>query len=147
MTSLQTGIKQNVGDIGYYISLGSLNGRILDYLPAGASVTGAPGSFSTAVWCVGGATLSANGNPYLSSLASATAGTNILKDMGKTVVSASRTFRKIQYVVPQGSAAGQALSTFGVAGQSGTTHDYLTGYIELGFDGQGTPAPVAHFGR
>jgi hypothetical protein len=77
----------------------------------------------------------------LSSLA--TAGGAILKDMGKTVVSSLRTFRKVQLV-----RHNSTISTFGVAGQAATTgEDYLSGYIELGFEGSGTPAPVAHFGR
>jgi hypothetical protein len=62
--------------------------------------------------------------------------------MGKTVVSANRTFRKVQL-----NAA--LPSTFGVGGNVSTNpvEDYLTGYIELGFNGAGTAAPVAHFGR
>jgi hypothetical protein len=62
--------------------------------------------------------------------------------MGKTVVSSNRTFRKVQYVMSTNS-------TFGVGGKSGTTPsvDYLTGYVELGFEGGGVPTPVAHFGR
>jgi hypothetical protein len=36
-----------------------------------------------------------------------------------------------------------------VGGAAGTANgqDYFTGYIELGFEGNGTPAPVARFGR
>ena len=61
--------------------------------------------------------------------------------------------RKIQMVVPQGTGAGSvvagATSTFGVAGVATGTGvpDFYTGYIKLGFDGQGLPAPVAQFGR
>jgi hypothetical protein len=70
-----------------------------------------------------------------------------LKDLGRTVVSSLRTFRKVQLVIPNNGAA----STFGVNGPvSGTTSagvDYFTGYIELGFEGNGAPAPVAQFGR
>jgi hypothetical protein len=83
-----------------------------------------------------------------------TAGSAILKDMGKTVVSSSVTFRKVQLVVPQGNGGrtipgnAGATSTFGVAGPASGNGvpDYLTGYIVLGFDGQNTPAPVAKFG-
>jgi hypothetical protein len=68
----------------------------------------------------------------------------LLKDMGRTVVSSGRSFRKFAPVVNYSNG----ISTFGVAGQAATTgEDYLTGYIELGFEGNGTPAPVAHFGR
>lgn len=64
-----------------------------------------------------------------------------LRDMGKTYQSASRTFRKVQLIVPNT----QFQSTFGVEGNTPTTpnQDYLTGYIELGWEGAGTPAPVA----
>jgi hypothetical protein len=73
-----------------------------------------------------------------------TAGGAILKDMGKTVVSSSRTFRKVQLVL-----AG-SVSTAGVGGLVGSSYpatDFLTAYIELGFDGAGTPTQVAQFGR
>jgi hypothetical protein len=61
--------------------------------------------------------------------------------MGKTYLSASRVFRKVQLIVPNT----QTTSTFGVEGNQNTSPnvDYLTGYIELGWEGAGTPAPVA----
>jgi hypothetical protein len=68
----------------------------------------------------------------------------ILRDMGKTVVSSLRTFRKVQLVTKNDAATP---STFGVAGPATAGQEYFTGYIELGFEGQGTPAPVAQFGR
>jgi hypothetical protein len=68
----------------------------------------------------------------------------ILRDMGKTVVSSLRTFRRVQLVI---AGSNSTLSTFGVRGVSGGNEDYFTGYIELGFEGNGAPAPVAHFGR
>jgi hypothetical protein len=71
--------------------------------------------------------------------------------MGRTVVSAGRTFRKVQLVVnnSQRNGANFALSTNGVAGAINTTpiQDFLTGYIELGFDGTGPSAPVVPYGR
>lgn len=130
MSSLLTNSRQVSSDGGYYIPLASLMGKIYAYNPtAGVS------TFSTAQWAaVGG---SSNYLPLISSV-----GAGVLRDMGKTVVSASRTFRKVQLNVP-------SVSTFGVAGAAATTssEDYLTGYIELGFNGTGTAAPVAHFGR
>ena len=138
MTSVFNGAtKQNVNDIGYYINVGDMRTRIQAYNATAGAVT-----FSTASW--GWSTSNgAAGSLFSSNLA--TAGGAIFKDMGKTVVSSNRTFRKVQLVVnnPLG------LSTGGVSGKVGTSpvEDYYTAYIELGFDGTGTPAPVAHFGR
>jgi len=137
-----TGFKQNHTDVGYYINVGSLNGVIYSLNTTSGALT-----LSTANWAnttpqntAGGL----RGNALMSSILVPSGGA-ILKDMGRTVVSSLRTFRKVQLVVPNSNAT---LSTFGVRGQSGTTgEDFLTGYIELGFEGNGTPAPVAHFGR
>jgi hypothetical protein len=125
------GLKQNNADGGYYVPLSSMVGRVFAYSPAGA--------FTAATWASIGAGRS------LSSIGSIAAG-GILKDMGKTVVSSLRTFRKVQLVVP---ASNSTLSTFGVGGDAATSsgEDYFTGYIELGFEGNGERAPVAHFGR
>jgi hypothetical protein len=150
MTSLLSGTKQMSNEIGYFINVGSLVDKVLMRVePTSGSNSGVNGgSFSTAVW----ATIvspSQNGYPAgLSPVSSlATAGQAILKDMGRTVVSSLRTFRKVQLVVPN-------VSSFGVGGPAGVAagpgQDYFTGYIELGFEGTaGTsrPAPVAHFGR
>ena len=137
MTSLQTSQKQHDNDAGYFITLGSLIGYInarTEPSPAGANTGVNGGTFSTAQWAFWGAggtsTINASGK--------------LLKDMGRTVVSSTRVFRKVQVVVP-----GNQLSSFGVSGPAGTTPnaDYFTGYIEMGLDGSGTPAPVARFGR
>lgn len=150
MPSIGSAIKQTNTDTGFYMPLSSLQNVIYAFTPgSGAGGSFAQGTLSTASW----ATLTYNGkaNPYLSSINGAGAG--MLKDMGKTVVSAGRTFRKVQLVVSQGNApfGNQAASTFGVGGQNGAgstpVQDYLTGFIELGFEGQGVPAPVAVFGR
>ena len=105
-------------------------------LPTAATVNGVASPYAT------------NGNPYLSSINGAGAG--LLKDLGRTVVSAGRTFRKVQLVVnnSQRFGANFALSTNGVAGQINTTpiQDFLTGYIEFGFEGTGPSAPVVQYG-
>jgi hypothetical protein len=147
MTSVFNGAtKTNVNDIGFYINVGSLYGQI-NYLN---TVNGAL-SLSTANWasCGPNSPGGAAGNVLMSTttggVSLTTSGGAILKDLGKTVVSSLRTFRKVQLVRHNTNVA---RSTFGVAGQAATTgEDYLTGYIELGFEGNGTPAPVAHFGR
>lgn len=137
MTSLFNGAtKSNVGDIGYYINVGDLRGKI----NAVTSADGVSYTVSPAAWASVGtgsvSTLSTLNVP----------GQAVLKDMGKTIVSSLRTFRKVQLV--RNTLQGPVQSTFGVAGSAGTNgEDYLTGYIELGFEGNGVPAPVAHFGR
>ena len=142
------GIKQNDTDGGYFMPLSSLVGVIYAFTPgAGAGGSFAQGAFSTASWAnapIPGAALptaALGGGKYLSSINGAGAG--LLKDMGKTVVSAGRTFRKIQLVA-------RNVSTSGVEGNAPNTtpvQDFLTGFIELGFDGAGLPAPVAKYGR
>jgi len=113
---------------GYFIPIATMANKVYSYNPAAGSVT-----FLPAVWA-------STGGAYVSFVA---AGAGVLRDMGKSVVSASRTFRKVQLVV-------SSFSTFGVAGAAGSTPpnmDYLTGYIELGFEGPGNFSPVACYGR
>jgi hypothetical protein len=64
----------------------------------------------------------------------------LLKDMGKTLIVNGSTFRKVQLV-------NATPATFGVGGDAEGAGPYNTGYIQLGFDGNGTAAPVAQFGR
>jgi hypothetical protein len=149
MTSLQTRIKQVDVEQGYYMPLSSLQGIVYAFTPgSGAGGSFAQGSFSTASWATTSYPTFGTGNPFLSSINGA--GKGILKDMGRTVVSAGRTFRKIQLINVQ-TGSNLYVSTNGVGGQNGAgstpVQDYLTGFIELGFDGQGVPAPVAVFGR
>jgi hypothetical protein len=67
----------------------------------------------------------------------------LLKDMGKSVVSANRVFRKFAPVVQ-----GLGVSSFGVTGAAGTATNtgYGSFYLEVGREGQGaTPAPIARY--
>lgn len=151
MTSLLTNQKVNSNDIGYYINVGDLRGKILARTEPSGNTGVLGGTFSTASWswssiATATGTLDHPGSWSSFSTSLATAGRAILRDMGRTIISSSRTFRKIQYVVP----AGAAPSTFGVSGNLLTGENYLTGYIELGFGGDGgpyLPTPVAHYGR
>jgi hypothetical protein len=103
------------------------------------------GVLTTATWAgAGGAGgvsgPSGGGTRYTSSINGPGAGK--LRDMGRTYVSTGRVFRKVQLVVPNT----QQTSTFGVEGANPSNPagaDYLTGYIELGWEGAGSPAPVA----
>ena len=149
MTSIGSAYRQNT-ESSHYISIAPLNNRIFTS-PLGP----------VAPWASTGATL-AQGGGFTSTLSTAGA---LLKDMGKSIVSTGSYFRKVQLVVPTGSGliannitggtsvvtAGNNASTFGVGGVApvagGAVPDFLTGYIQLGFEGGGVPAPVAKFGR
>jgi hypothetical protein len=136
MTSLLSNTKQITSESGYFVPVASLLGQIYGRTEPGTNTGVNGGTFSTASWAYFGAGKS------LSSVNAAGAG--ILRDMGRTVVSSLRTFRKVQLVMANTGNA----SSFGVNGRAGTsTEDYFTGYIELGIEGNGTPAPVAQFGR
>lgn len=142
MSSVGNRTRQVSTDSDYFISFGSLVG-LIEGTPLGGP----------AMWAstFGGGDFSTNGC-YASTLSSAGC---LLKDMGKTVVSSGGFYRKVQLVVPQGAGGAThprvagLTSTFGVAGTASASGqpDFLTGYIKLGFDGQGVPAPVAKFGR
>jgi len=139
MTSIGVRTRQVNSDTGYYIPLATLVDRLYS-LPATAG-----GPLSTATWC-----RAVNPDRVLGLISSAGAG--LLKDMGKTVVSSTRVFRKVQLVVPSsvGTTNTSTLNTFGVGGASGTTapqSDFYTAYIELASEGSGNPTPVALFGR
>jgi len=135
MTSVPSFLKQIPTDSRNFVPISSLA------YPGGINgLNEATATLSTAYWSgqpnngfIG------QGSRYTSSINGPGAGK--LRDMGKTYVSAGRTFRKIQLVV-------YGLSTYGVAGRddvSAPTDDFLTGYIELGWEGGGAnaPAPVA----
>jgi len=151
MTSLLSNQKQMSNEIGYYINVGDLRGKIYQRTESSNNNTGVNGgTFSTAVWSCFNSTILNVGVPpggfSAFSTTLATGGQTVLRDMGRTVVSSSRTFRKVQLVVP----GNLAFSTFGVSGNTTSGEAYFTGYIELGFGGEGSsgvPTPVAHYGR
>ena len=127
MTSLLTSSRQVSSDSGYYIPVGNCANKIFQF----NNVTGQVSS-GVAPWAASGNT---------AGLIS-TAGAGILRDMGKTVVSSGRTFRKVQLLVSTG------VINDGVGGEPVSGGDYLTGYIELGFgSAPGSVAPVAAYGR
>ena len=134
MTSLQTSFRQVSSDDGYFIPIGDCRDRVYAY-----NTTAGVNSFRVAQWASTGFAVTA----YTSSLQ---AGQSLIRDMGKTIVSSGRTFRKVQLVVST-----VASTTFGVAGPAtgaNPVEDYLTGYIEVGFGApNSTPAPVAKYGR
>jgi hypothetical protein len=65
-------------------------------------------------------------------------GTGLLKDLGETIGSAGRTFRRVQLITPDVADDGQERmgGTY-----SGVDSDALAGYIELGLRGIGAAGP------
>jgi hypothetical protein len=145
MSSVVRNPKQ-VGSSAFFVNLGDIRSFLL--VNAGASVDAplmSTGQFT-------GGLLAAS--TYSSVLT--TAGRAFLRDMGQNLVSANRTFRKVQLLAPNGGG----ISTGGVGGNAtgAVSGDYLTAYIELpGTAGNvsgstaasaaaGTCAPVARVG-
>ena len=122
---------------GYFVPVADARTRIYTYTPAGgAGGDFKVGAFLRAVWATAPVTVAAQAASTLV----ASAGAGLLKDMGKTVVSANRTFRKVQLVIP-------GLSTGGVSMIPGNVNDHLTSYIELAGPGGaagGAVTPVAY---
>jgi len=146
MTSVMTRSFKQSG--GYFIPLGNVGNAVLAYTAgSGSGGSALPGTFAAAAWAQNGTTPS----KATSSISTVAAG-GLLRDMGKTVVSSGRTFRKIQLMC-------STVSTGGVGGPAGVSTnpnvDYLTAYIELasGFNSLGQPgafgsmtcAPVAYY--
>lgn len=130
MSSVPSYIKQIPTDARNFVPVSSLA-----YAGGINALNEATGVLTTAAWAGRGGP--GQGSVYTSSINGPGAGK--LRDMGRTFVSSGRVFRKVQ-LIPANSGA-----SYGVQGASGTTpnSDYLTGYIELGWEGNGTPAPVA----
>ncbi len=138
MSSIPAFLKQIPTDARNFVPVSSLA------YPGGInSLNASNGQLTTATWAGSGRAPSADpfyvaGTRYTSSINGPGAGK--LRDMGRTYVSSGRVFRKVQLIVPNT----QTTSTFGVEGAVNTTpvQDYLTGYVELGWEGAGFPAPV-----
>ncbi len=119
-------------DNEFYIPIGNLTNMVY-------AINTTTNQLSVASWAT-------FGSRYLSSVNASGAG--LLKDTGRTYLSGGRVFRKVQLVVPQSTGT---QSTFGVGGGNGTVpnQDFLTGFIETGFDAApgSSPTPVAKWGR
>ena len=129
---MNAGLK-NTG--GFFIPVGNCLSKVFAYTEgSGAGGSFTPGNFVNAPWADVGTATAINAT---STINTAGAG-GVFRDMGKTVVSASRVFRKVQLLVSS------AVSTGGVSGQNGSSPDvdYLTGYIEL-MSGNNGPTPTA----
>jgi hypothetical protein len=142
MTSLISATKQIPLNSGYYITVGSL-----------AGATGAAAKFYVNAGTDDLPNISAN--IYATSSVTSTfmnaAGAGIFRDMGKTLRSSGRVFRKVQLLTSTNSVTN--LGTDGVGGVDTAPFNYLTGYIELpgtgaqGYSsGTGSFSPVARLG-
>jgi hypothetical protein len=112
------GFNQSGG--GYYIILSTVTNQLNTYTaPTGSGGAATAGTFAINPDASGG---------YLSTLLQTN---KVLRDMGKTVVSSGRVFRKFQAVAPR------TLLTNGVAGpNSASASAYFTGYLEVSRDGE-----------
>jgi hypothetical protein len=123
----KAGFNQSGG--AYYVATGAavLVSTLNVYTPGsgsgGATLAGSFLPFST-TGALGSDTLKARALVAIGKAGS------MVKDMGKTIVSTGRVFRKFQAVVPTGAGFP---SSFGVTGEAGssTQAGYLTGYIEV----------------
>lgn len=121
MTSVLTSVKQSAG---HFIALNAF--ALKSYTPG----TGSGGS-----WNVGSFGTGSNVVQF-----------QLLKDMGKTVVSSLRVFREVAPVGPINQPnpyTGDATVTYGVS--TTTAGAFFTGYVELGYEGFGAADPVARY--
>jgi hypothetical protein len=92
---------------------------------------GASGNFTQAPWAGGAGVVTMTTGNSFQALSS---GLGLLKDMGDTIVSAGRTFRRVQLLDTAADSKNPGTYT-------GVDSDALCGYIEVGFRGVGTAGP------
>ncbi len=124
----KAGFNQSGGS--YYVVLSSVRDQLQSFTPGtGSGGATTVGSFAGVTWS----------NDGLAGRTSTLFAANkIIKDMGKTVVSSGRTFRKFQAVVAQSQSTG------GVTGLSTAATNvpvFATGYLEIAKDGDASVAP------
>ncbi len=123
MTSLLSGLKQVPSNAGYYIPVADCRTSV--YVNNGTDAAPSFGSMLSTISTAGAAT----------STLIATAGAGVFRDMGKTLISSGRTFRKVQLLINTADVStGAAAATSGVGGAASA---YLTGYIILPGSGGG----------
>jgi hypothetical protein len=132
--SAKCGFNQSGG--GYYMSLETtLYTKAQSYAPGSGS-----GGATTVGTFVPLNTVLASGVDT-SSLSSVSGQYQLLKDLGRTIVSSGRTFRKFQAVFP---TANNSSVTFGVGGST-LGNGYLGMYLEVGRDGATAPVKLARY--
>jgi len=143
MTSLQSGLKQIPANAGYYIAVATATSKVYSNVGTDAAPNLSNGAFQSSISSATKSNVVAAGT--------------VFRDHGKTLLSASRVFRKVQLLVSSNSLVNGG--TDGVGGVSYETAAaspsvqtaYLTGYIELpGTGGYSTGSdsytPVARLG-
>ena len=134
MTSLISQTKQIPANAGYYITVAANIAGSAGTIYANQGTDSVP-VFSNPVMA---STLSTSGV-----YATVNAAGAVLKDMGKTLTSSGRVFRKVQVVANTG-----AVPTEGVSGVDAALTAYITGFIELpGQHGSGGSAPTTAVAR
>jgi hypothetical protein len=138
MTSIPGTLKQVPLNNGFYINLADTRGTF--YQNNG---TDAAPLFSTNVYAfctIRVAPINGTTSTILSTVLG-TGGQAIFRDMGKTLTSAGRTFRRVQLMLSTQNVLFQG--TDGVSGLDNAPTNYLTGYIEL--PGRGNPSGAPPF--
>ena len=139
-TGAGKGFEQSGGGY-FYIVDAALPAKLLTYgvtAPAGSGGAWTVGSFTQTADTGGSAALPGHTSTFF-------AAGRIVRDMGKTLVSAGRTFRKIKGMSPntdlvQGVNNSDNGVSAGVA--SGVDAGYLTFYVETSREGDGIAAPA-----
>ncbi len=92
------------------------------------------GNFTAAPWAGGAGTVTMTTGNSFQALSS---GFGVLKDLGDTIVSAGRTFRRVQLLdIGDNASDSKNPGTY-----TGANSDALCGYIEVGFRGVGFAGP------
>lgn len=116
----RAGFNQSGG--AYFLVVSSIQGQLLAYTAGtgsgGATTSGTFASTTTLALCGG-----------VGDISSLVGAGKLIKDLGKTVVSSGRSFRKFQVVQP---TAGNSSVSVGITGAAST---YATFYLETGRDG------------
>ncbi len=117
---------------------GSMSTSVLTFIPTSGvapvltnNAGGVTGSFISTPWM---ATTLIGGGTAFQALSSGAAS---LKDLGDTIVSAGRTFRRVQLLNFSTATTEMNGGTYGAT----TDSDALVGYIEVGFRGIGSAGP------
>jgi len=141
----KAGFNQSGGT--YFMTLAALEPSVLNQTDSFIHTLATAGSNSGGAWVpptLAKVSMSSIVGGNTNNASTLVASGKLLKDMGRTVVSAGRTFRKFAPVIPAST-----LSSFGVTGSAAASPNsgYASFYLEVGRDGlaPATPAPIARY--